>query len=233
MPEIGGSQNACFVVGMSVEPPISLCVRCTSVSFMRLPSLFPPTTLCHPPHKVDQTQKHGDFDQRPNGRSECLIAVGTISRHCHSDRELEVIACGSETLSGGELVSEPKTVGHPHGRGENDDKVDDQRRGDADHRNDLVDDLPALACEEDEDGVKQADERPWREVLQEYSFVPVEAGDPLHCETSDYGSTQGDAEKYGNADGDGRVGDRDFRFRVAYDVDEEDRHWRVQHHLQD
>ncbi len=83
-----------------------------------------------------------------------MVAVWTICRDCDSDRKLEVIACSGEALCGGKLVSETESVGDPERKKENHDKIDDQRRSDADNGDDLVDDLVALRCEQHENSVK-------------------------------------------------------------------------------
>ena len=116
---------------------------------------------------------------------------------------------------------------------EDGDEVDDQRSSDSDHGDNLVDDLTTLAGEKHEDRVKQADERPWRDVFEEHPLVPFGARHPLDHETRDDGGSKRNPEEDSNANCDGGVGHSNRRLGVADDVDEEDRHGGIQYDLQD
>ena len=82
-------------------------------------------------------------------------------------------------------------------------EVHEQWRRDPNHRDNLVDDLATLAGEKYKDGVKQANEGPRREILEERPVVPVGAGNSLQRKPCDDGGTQRDSKKHGDANCDG------------------------------
>ena len=93
-------------------------------------------------------------------------------------------------------------------------------------------DLVALASEQHQDCVEQADKRPGGDVFEKLSVVPLGARKPANSEAGDDCSAKWDAEEGGDADRNGGVGDCDCRGRVADDVDEKDGQGRIEHHLQ-
>lgn len=63
----------------------------------------------------------------------------------------------------------------PKGDHEDEEEVDDEGRGYPHDRHDRLDDMAALRGEEDEDGVEEADEGPWRRPFEKDVVVPAGA----------------------------------------------------------
>lgn len=76
----------------------------------------------------------------------------------------------------------------PECKGKNDKEVYDERSSDSDHRHNLMYDSMALRGEEDNDGIKEADERPWCDPFKEDTLVPISLCRILQGKASDYGS---------------------------------------------
>jgi hypothetical protein len=84
-----------------------------------------------------------------------------------------------------------------------------------------MDDLVALGSKQDEDGVKQADERPWRCEPKEYPFVPLWAKESTQCKARNHGCPKGNTEEHGYASGNDTIRNvRALRF-ATNDADEE------------
>lgn len=187
----------------------------------------------HPADQVHQANQDRDLDQRPDSRGEGLRAIGPESRDGHRDCQLEVVTGSRKALRRRELVAEPEITRDPEREEENDDEVDDEGRGDTDDRHDLLHDLAALRCEQDQDRVEKADERPRPEVAHEDLVVPPRAGQPADEEPGQHSRSEGDSQEHSNAGGYYRVGYTLGSRLFAHDADEEDGHWGVQDHLQE
>lgn len=161
-----------------------------------------------------------------------MVTVSAERGYGHRNRKLEIVASRGEALRRSELVAEAELVRDQERKEENDHEVDDQWRGDPYHGNDLMDDLLSLGREEDEDGVEQADERPWRCPLEEDLIIPLRADQFPYSEPSYYRGTQRYPKEHSNAGCNGRVADGDCTARVADHLYEKYSEWREEDHLE-
>lgn len=208
-------------------------VKSISMQIYPPPSL-PSPAVTQPSQQVHHPNQHGYLNQWPNRCRKSFLAVGSKSRNGHRDRQLKIIARSCKALRASMLVPEAQFAGDPQRDEEDADKIHQHRRGDADDRDDLSDDLLALRCEEDDDGVKKTDQRPRPEVLEEGLFIPLRADKFAETETSDDGSAEGDAEEDADTDGYGVVRQSSNSGIVisADDADKEDCKGGEEDHLQ-
>ena len=101
-----------------------------------------------------------------------MIAVDAKRGDGDGDGEFKVVTRGRETLGADELVTQVESTGQHDGEEEDQGKVEDQRSGDPEDGDDLMDDSMALGGEEDEDGEDQAEERQGVDPFEESRLVP-------------------------------------------------------------
>jgi len=89
------------------------------------------------------------------------LTTCSIHRNDDCDRQLKVVACRRKGLHTTDLVPEPELPACKDRGGECYGKVDQQGRANAEDGGNGVHDVLTLRCEEDDDGVDEADERKW------------------------------------------------------------------------
>lgn len=158
-----------------VYPDHHLYKLSTKTPFFSLypPALLPPPPPTKPLPHIHKPNQHRHLNQRPHRRRQRLPTASPIRRDSHRNRQLKVVARRREALRTRNSVGKPEPVAHKRSGEERDGEVDDQRGADAEHGGDLVHDVRALAGEEDDDGVEEANEGEGRERPDDVALVPV------------------------------------------------------------
>ena len=120
--------------------------------------IFPASPSPDYPYHVDQSEQHWYLDQGTHSRCQGLIAVGAKRGYSDGDCKLKVVAGSREALGGGQLVAEAQLVGDEQCEEENGPKVHDQRSGDPNDRNYLMNDPMSLRSEENENSEEEANQ---------------------------------------------------------------------------
>ncbi|KAK2131899.1 hypothetical protein NOF04DRAFT_1356732 [Fusarium oxysporum II5] len=152
-------------------------------------------SIRNPPKEIHQPQKHRNLNQRANRRRKRLVATRSERGNSHCYRKLEIVTRRSKALRCRERVSETSMSRYQKCCEEDYNEVDDEGGCDAYYRHDLMDHLMALGSEEDEDGVKKADERPGGDDAQKDTLIPLWSGHLAQGEASDDSCAERDAEK--------------------------------------
>ena len=100
-----------------------------------------------------------------------MSATDTVNSHDNRNCQFEIVTRGREALRARHLVPKSKAAAEHDGDGEDNGKVDDQRRADAEDRRDLRDDVFTLRSEEDDNGKNETDQRPRRDEADEVELV--------------------------------------------------------------
>ena len=187
----------------------------------------------NPPYAIHQTQQYRDFDQWTDSRRKSLIAIGAVRCDCNGNCKLKVVARPGEALRCRKLVAESEFIGDQQRQEEDCNKVYNQGRSDTDYRDNLVDDLVTLRSKQDEDGIQQPDQGPWRRPLQKGVVIPGSADEPPQDQSCNDSGAERDSEEDCDACCNPGVGHRDVARGVADDLYEEDSKRCIQHHLKD
>lgn len=196
------------------------------------PSILPGPSLPQPLDEINQANQHGNFNKRSHGSRKRLIAVRAVRGNGDSDSKFEIVTRGRKALCRSESVSIPKVVADKQGEEEDDEKVDYEGCGDADDRDDLMNDLAALRGEENKDGVEKADQGPRGNPFQKDFFVPLWAGQFAQCEARKNGGAERYAQKDGHASCYRLIRYDNGAAFAADDFDEENGQWSIEDHLE-
>jgi len=115
-------------------------------------------SLLEPESDVYQPDHHRHLDQGSDNRRKRRAGAEAEDRHCHGDRQLEVIAGRGEGEGSGLGIIRPDLVPHPEAYQEHDHEVNDQRGRDPHHIERDGHDQIAFKAEHDHDGKEQSDQ---------------------------------------------------------------------------
>lgn len=113
------------------ELPIGPCICLIDRPLFVQQSILPSAPFGNPLDQIYQTHQYWHFDQRSHGRSERLVAVGSVSCNGDSNGEFEVVACCRKALSSRKLIAKTKAVCYQEGDEKDSDEVHNQGCGDA------------------------------------------------------------------------------------------------------
>lgn len=114
-----------------------------------------------PSNNINQDQEDRDLDQGAYRVCQSLITFHFACGNGNSYGKFEVVAGSSGALPAAELISKTQFLRNCQGGEEDDGKVDDKRRRDPEHGDDLLDHPPPLRSKENGDGEEQAYQGKW------------------------------------------------------------------------
>lgn len=122
-------------------------------------------------HQIHQTKQYRDFNKWSHRRRQRLITMCPKRRNGNRNGQFEIITRSSETLYRCKFVIEMQSTANIQCCKKDDCKVDNEWSRDTDDKDNLVDDVATLRCEENYDGEEETYERERCNPIDEASFV--------------------------------------------------------------
>lgn len=131
--------------------------------------LLPAPPVSQKLENLNQAQQHWHFNQRPDCRRQSLLRSRSVTSYSYRNRQLEIITCCCESLRCRNSIVPPpqltackcpasKIPARVKSRRKYDDKINQERGGNAEHGGDFRNDIAGLGRKKDQDREQETDQ---------------------------------------------------------------------------